>query len=405
MGRLHYFQNLEIELEDLKKKGKRVLVHCSSVGEWEQAVPLIQRIKEKHPDIAIIVTFFSPSGFNFVKSHADVDLKIYLPIDSLNNARRFFRLIQPQLWIISKFDIWPSHLYVAGKMKIPVAITAATLSINSGRNKGLAGFFHRYLYRAIDYIFPISNDDRDRFLKLFPYPNRLSVTGDTRFDQVYFKGEQAKKKGNVTLFSEIKRNSIILIGGSLWPADEKHLLPALGRLLRRHRNLLLIVVPHELHESHIGAIESFFNETGIETERYTNFKNGNGSSCRVVIINTVGLLARIYQQSQIAYVGGSFSSGVHNVMEPAVFSQPVLVGPRHTNSFEAMELMKIGSAFCVNNESEIEEKLEFLITHANERKAAGQQAVNLIKKNLGAADQIIHIMEKRYDFLSKNHSN
>jgi 3-deoxy-D-manno-octulosonic-acid transferase len=377
---------------------KRILFHCTSVGEWEQAVPIIDSIKNIHPDVFVVVTFFSPSGYKFVKSHPNVDLKLYMLLDSYFAAKRLFRLVKPSLWVISKFDIWANHLWAASSLNIPIINTAATLSSNSGRDKGIAGSFNKYVYPKFDYIFPISCDDRDRFLKLFPHPERMTVTGDTRFDQVYNKGQKTRSAEPVKIFAD--ESGLIFIAGSIWPPDEKHLLPALVSMMQKHSNLKAILVPHELHESHIFDIEKAMRDGGLESERYTDFSVKGGTNKRIAIINTIGMLARLYKQTHFAYIGGSFSSGVHNTMEPAVFGQPVFFGPVYMNSFEAGELIKAGGAFQINNSTEAAEIMDKLIADEVFRSQTGRKAQALIEDNIGATNKIMNIIIKRYDFIS-----
>jgi 3-deoxy-D-manno-octulosonic-acid transferase len=170
--------------------------------------------------------------------------------------------------------------------------------------------------------------------------------------------------------------------------------------MKKHTGLCAILVPHELHESHITDIENILSRAGLESERYTDFEKNGGTEKRIAIINTVGMLARIYMQTNLAYVGGSFSSGVHNVMEPAVFGQPVIFGPVNANSFEAGELMKAGSAFAVENAAQIEEILEKLVTNDLYRTEIGQKAKDLIYNNLGATERIYNHLKQNYDFIS-----
>ena len=397
-ARKNQFSFIEKELETNAKGRKRIFFHASSVGESEQALPIIEKLKAANPDIYIVMSFFSPSGYNFLKKNPLVDLKIYLPLDTHRNAKRLFALIKPELWCISKFDIWPNHLRAAASLNIPIVLTAATLSENSGRDKGLAGLFNKTFYKYFDLIFPISDDDAKRFLRLYPFPEKIHMTGDTRFDQVFIKAMKVEKAGNVKIFKN--EGGIVFIGGSIWPADEKHLLPAFTNIMNKHPELRAILVPHELHESHLLDIESALANAGLESERFTQFEKQGGTEKRIAIVNTVGMLARIYMQTDLAYIGGSFSSGVHNVMEPAVFGQPVLFGPIYKNSFEACELIKLGSAFPTENTQQIEDILDKLITDNTFRTQAGQKAKDLIQHNLGATERIYEYLKQSYDFIS-----
>jgi len=397
-GRKNQFGFIEKEITPHIASKIKILFHATSVGESEQALPIIEKIKTANPDIYIIMSFFSPSGFNFLKKNPLVDLKIYLPLDTRSNARKLFSIIKPDLWCISKFDVWPNHLKTAASMHIPIVLTAATLSANSGRDKGLAGLFNKTFYKYFDHIFPISDDDGKRFLHIFPYPEKITMTGDTRFDQVFLKAKKVEKAGEVRIFR--KGGGLVLIGGSLWPADEKHLFPALVNVMKKHPDMQAILVPHELHESHIADIELAMKQAGFECERFTTFESQGGTEKRIAIINTVGMLARIYMQTDLAYVGGSFSTGVHNVMEPAVFGQPVFFGPFHANSFEAGELIKIGGAFAIENSDQVEAILEKTVADDSFRIAAGNKAQDLIFNNLGATERIYNHLKQTYDFIS-----
>lgn len=397
-GRKNQFRLIESELASHASGKHKLWFHASSVGESEQALPIIEKIKAANSDIFIILSFFSPSGYNFLKKNPLIDLKIYLPLDTRRNARKIFRLIKPDLWFVSKFDVWPNHLKTAASMQIPILLTAATLSANSRRDKGLAGFFNKTFYKYFTHIFPISTEDSERFYQVFPFPEKITITGDTRFDQVFLKAKKVEKAGNIKIFS--KEGGLVFIAGSIWPADEKHLLPAFVKLMQKHPDLRAILVPHELHEPHIADIEDILKNAALESERYSDFSGKGGTEKRIAIINVVGMLARIYMQTDFAYIGGSFSSGVHNVMEPAVFGQPVIFGPIHANSFEASELLKIGGAFAIENSYQAETILEKIVTDKPFRIAAGKKAKDLIYNNLGATDKIFNYLKQTYDFIS-----
>jgi 3-deoxy-D-manno-octulosonic-acid transferase len=385
--------------EIIKADGrKRILFHCTSAGEWLQALPIIEKLKSVNPGLFIMVSFFSPSGYKFAKNPATVDLKFYLPLDSRIAAYRLFKMLKPNLWIISKFDIWPNHVMAASALSIPTVITSATLSADSGRDKGISKGFNRLVYNKIAHLFPISEEDKRRFKAMVPDESKYTIAGDTRYDHVYNRGVVASDAGDVAVFDEKK--GLTIIAGSTWPADEKHVLPALAMLCSDHPDLQVIVVPHELHESHLRDIETVFESYGIRTVRFTDFSASGSTVERVVILNAIGLLARLYKQTDIAYIGGSFGKGIHNVMEPAVFGQPVLFGPNHVNSYEAGELLKIGAAFRINSQQEIYDRMSLLINDHLLRKTMGEKAKNLIYDNIGATDIIINTLKKQYGIIS-----
>ena len=385
---------------EISKAGsrKRILFHCTSAGEWLQALPIIEKLKSLNPGLFIMVSFFSPSGFKFARNPAEVDLKLYLPLDSVFKARRLFKLLKPELWIISKFDVWPNHVMAATKLGIPVVITSATLSPNSGRDKGFARSFNKFIYRKIDHFFPISDEDKRRFQALVPGEDIYTVAGDTRYDHVYNRGQKASDAGDVTLFSNDK--GLTLIAGSTWPADERHVLPALAELMQEFPGVRVIIVPHELHESHLQDIESVFDQYQIPCERYTSFSGQGTARTNVVIFNTIGMLARLYKQTHLAFIGGSFGKGTHNVMEPAIFGQPVLFGPNHLNSYEAGELLHVGAAFKIMNQQEFRDKARLLIRDDRLRQSMGEKARNLILGNTGATAIIINTLKDKYGIIS-----
>lgn len=393
-GRAQQRKTLSDELNNVPKERKRVLIHCTSVGEYEQAVPIIELLKKQNSGLFIVVSFFSSSGYRFVKNNEHIDLKIYLPLDIYSRAHRLLEQLQPSLFIISKFDVWPNFMVASGKLSIPVAMIAATLSSNSKRDKGVSKWLNSYAFRHFDFIFPIAEEDKNRFLSIYPFPEKMKVTGDTRFDQVYKKGQKILQQEPVQLFET--SDGPTMIAGSIWPADEKYLLPVLVNILNKYPTLNVILVPHELHEEHISSIEQVLNKGKVDSCRFTELSKDAKSKSRVVIVNTIGMLAKLYVNTDLAYVGGSFSTGVHNVMEPAVFGQPVIFGPVYVNSFEAMELQKIESGFSIQNEKELEELIDVFISDEGRRIAAGKKAKDLIEQNIGATDKIFEILNQRY---------
>ena len=394
-----WFRSLRNEMKRLDQNRKRVLFHCSSVGEWIQAVPIIEGIKNANPNIEIIVSFLSPSGYNFFKHHPDLAFKTYLPFDTRRNAMRFLGTIRPDIWVISKYDVWPNHMEAAKRLEIPVILISALLSEKSGRDKGISGIFNRYIYQSFCCIFPVSEHDRKRFLKIYPFPNRLFVAGSTAFDSAYNRSLIVRAEERIPIFKSRDEREVVFLGGSIWPSDAVHLIPALIVVLNRFTHLKAILVPHELHEQHIRDIETALIDAGMKSRRYTEFSKTRGTQERIAIIDTIGVLARLYRQSDIAYVGGSCGPGVHNVTEPAVFGQPVLFGPRYRNSFEAIELVNAGCGFMVDGKEELEGKLNQLIKDDALRTNIGEKALHLIKANVGATDRILSVVRNRFEFV------
>ncbi|MCL2328837.1 MAG: hypothetical protein FWC39_10065 [Bacteroidetes bacterium] len=366
-----------------------IFIHSSSVGEWEQSIPIIKALKQKNDNIAILASFFSPSGMRHAKK-TDVDCAIYLPFDILPCAQWFFKTVKPKMWIISKYDVWAAFVYAAYRQKIPVYLCSAELAEDSTRYKGLGAVVNRLFYKYIDIIFPVSAEYRERFLRIFPFPERLIIAGDARYDQIITKAETIGQQPSVQIFSNPLE--LTIIAGSLWQADEKHFLPALFRVMNEHENVQAILVPHELHETHLQAIEQECAQAGFSSERFSQFSKHDGCKTRIAIIDTIGMLASLYKTTDIAFVGGAFSTGVHNVAEPAVFGNPVLFGPRHVNSHEAVSIEKLHGGFCIHNKSECYEKLSQLIDNEDFRKKTGAIAQQFIMASKGATQVIVNTM-------------
>ncbi len=391
-GRISQIWSIRTIVQAAQNK-KVILIHSASVGEWEQSIPIIQQLKQSHSNLYIIATFFSPSGMRHAKK-TDVDAALYLPFDVVVTAYFFLKKIRPAVWIISKYDVWPGFVCAAHLLRIPILLCSAELAQDSTRHKGLNAYINRMFYSYIHTIFPVSEEYKQHFLRIFPFPERLIVAGDARYDQIIQKADRIQSEPAIQLFASPKQ--ITFIAGSIWPADEKYLLSALIRIFDQRTDLQLILVPHELHESHIAAIQKELLQADISSERYSEFsKNGQAKTTNnVAIIDTIGMLAKLYHISDVAYVGGAFSTGVHNVAEPAILKNPVVFGPKHINSYEAIQLQNIEAAFSISNEEDCYAILSKLISDAEYRIACGTRAQQFVLANKGAAKTIVEYVER-----------
>ncbi len=386
IGRLQ--QQKKIKAFDSNQFDKVVFFHSASVGEWEQSLPLIKKIKENQPSVGVVASFFSASGIKHANTK-DVDLSIYLPFDTIFGVNSFFSKIKIDAWIISKYDVWPNFICKAHKKGIPMFLASAELANNSTRHKGIAAKINKIFYKYFTYIFPVSESYKQNFLNIFPYEERLIVAGDARYDTIISKAESAAQE--IQLFE--KEKEIKIIAGSIWPADEKHLLPALLKIYTEYNNVQMILAPHEINEAHINSIESFFYEQSISTQRYTELQ-GAESLADIVIVDTIGILSNLYKNTDIAYVGGAFSTGVHNVAEPAVFANPVIFGPKHENSHEAIQFVKNKCGFPISNTEDCYKTLKNLIENTQFRQETGQIAKDFLYKNKGATETIYSCVKK-----------
>ena len=396
-GRRIVFDSIEGQLSSARALNQTAWFHFTSVGEFEQAKPLIEVLKD---DVRIVLTYFSPSVHPNVARYPHHDAAIYLPLDTSRNVERLLQIIKPSLLVFSKFDIWPNLVWCAAKRRVPIALIAGTLHPKSKRLAAFARPFFRDVHRHISVHCVISEDDAQRFRLICPPYAQIEVTGDTRFDRVYQRAIAVD--GTVEFFpgqSTVQRP--IVIAGSTYLEDERIVLEACCRLrentshspdsLGIQNNLPhLILVPHEPTAERIDEIQAQLDRLGLSRVCFSELQEGvDLSQVDVVVIDTVGLLAQLYRLGDVAFVGGSFHGSVHNVMEPAAMAKPILFGPTIHNAYEAGILKARGAAQLVNNAQEMAEVLTSLLSDAEKRTRMGQIGKQVIEENLGASEQTL----------------
>lgn len=375
-------------------EGRPVWFHVSSVGEFEQAKPVISLLGATRPEIPVVVSFSSPSGFDFALRKETLDeqnnIKFidYLPADLKRHVRFCLTAIDPRALVFVKFDLWPNLIWEARARRVPVVLIDATLSPSSRRNAGTGRSFYRSVYDAIDKIVAISQSDAERFRRAAPRHPSIAVAGDTRFDRVK---ERKANAGDIG-FDVERKNRKIVICGSTWPRDEAQLLPALSALMKSHGDLVAIIAPHEPLPGRIADLARWALSAGLPAGVVTD---GVGDPPpRVVLIDTVGILAETYRLGDVAYIGGSFSTGVHSVIEPAIEGLPVVFGPMHDNSFEALCLIEAGAGFAAAGVGDIHDHLERLLYDGEARTRAGEAARRYVESQLGATDKCMAAIEE-----------
>ena len=392
-GRKNVFSELRNQLQTARRLEKTVWFHFTSVGEFEQAKPLIEAI---YPNTRIVLTFFSPSVAPNAQSYPYADAAVYLPLDTPRNAERLIRLIEPTLIVFSKFDIWPNFVWKASKRDIPIIVVAGTLHAESKRLSRFAKPFFRSVHRHIRVHCAISESDAARFQELCLPTHEVVVTGDTRYEQVYRRATVVEP--DAEFFSgqgSLKRS--ILIAGSTYAEDENVLLPAY-QLLRENipdNFPHLILVPHEPTPERIKEIRAHLNREKLVHRCFSELTPEiDLSATDVLIVDKVGLLARLYALADIAFVGGSFRGSVHNVMEPAAMAKPVIFGPTIQNAREASLLVDRGGAKLVRTAQQLAGVIEGWLGDEAVRTTAGCIGKQLIAENLGAVDRTLaHLRE------------
>ncbi len=372
-GRKNLFQGLESTLQGVDRP--IVWFHCSSRGEFEQGRPLIKKWKEAEPDHYILLTFFSPSGFASKEAHKEADAVFYLPLDGPRNAYRFISLVSPAKAVFIKYEYWYYYLRALYEKQVPTYLVSAHFRKDQPFFKWYGGWFRKWLH-YYRHIF-VQTEEAGRLLDNVGVRS-WSLAGDTRIDRVAgISSDDSKIPG----IEEFTRGKITVIAGSTWPPDESLLVECLTEFPQ----VQWILAPHEVAPHHLEDLQRKIGEWGI---RYSQMEAGHHEKHQVLIMDSVGLLNHLYQYGDIAYIGGGFGKGIHNTLEPAAYSLPILFGPRYHLFPEAVSLVRDKGAFSVSTATETRNILKSLIENEDQRKKAGKQARNYIERNKGATDKI-----------------
>ncbi len=396
-GRRSLFKNLERDLQKVSSNQPRVWFHVSSMGEFEQVKPVIAQLKKEHSHAVVVLSFFSPSGYNHANAWPHKDVVCYLPVDTFRRAKKFIRLVRPSCAVIVRHDIWPNHMWRLKRQGIPALLIDASIPEARFRTFKRYAFFLNPLYSFFDQVLVISQKHKERFQTVFPYPRRIFNCGDSRYDQVFRRANETDKISRIAQKGAFQRQHCF-IAGSTWPSDEKKLLAPVCHFLQKDSKHRAIIAPHEINRKHIEALESYLNDKNINTAVLSRLDYEETWTFQVLIIDRIGLLANLYAFADLAYVGGGFGPGVHNVLEPAAHGCAVAFGPRHLNSDEAVALIEAKGAVLVKGEAEIESLLHRFDRDFETVKAGGNGAFRFVEKNLGAS---ICTVDKIAEYIAK----
>ena len=363
----------------LKQGERRIWVHCSSVGEFEQAKPLIEEIKAQYSAYKVVVTFFSPSGYEACRNNALADYVFYLPHDGKRNADRFIEVVSPNLVLFVKYEFWYYYLMQLKAKTIPVLLVSGAFRKGQVFFKWYGGMF-RDMLRCFSFFF-LQDKESENVLATIGINGNILISGDTRYDRV---AAIAGKVTAITAIDNFKNGCKILIAGSTWPGDEEVLKACVGSLPADWK---LIVVPHEIDEAHIRKVQQLFNGAILFSELDAE---NTGKDRKVLIVNNMGMLSRLFAYADIAFIGGGFQKGgIHNILEPAVFGAPVIFGPVYEKFVEAKELATLKYVFPVANADECKDALTKLITDEEYRGAISYALKEFMKNHTGAAGVIM----------------
>lgn len=357
-------------------------MHAPSVGEGLQARPVLQLARSARPRLQLAYTFFSPSAAAFARG-LDVDFADYLPFDTDGEARAALTSLQPTALVFSKLDVWPRLARAAAARRVALGLVSATLAERSSRRGGVAARLLREAYARLDAVGAIDEQDAERLVALGVRRDRVTVTGDTRYDQVWARVQSVDRAGGVVASLTSPRPTVV--AGSTWPADERPLLAAWASVRGVVPDARLIIAPHEPTESHLGPVERWARDAGLGIARLSA---ADAPTADVVVVDRVGVLGDLYALADAAYVGGGFhAAGLHSVLEPAAFGAPVLFGPRFTNSRDAGLLIAAGGGRSASDEHTLAATLTEWLSDQRSRLEAGTRARELVRGGLGAAER------------------
>jgi 3-deoxy-D-manno-octulosonic-acid transferase len=383
IGRKRVYENLILNATSIDKSKKLVWFHSSSLGEFEQAKPIIEKLK-KEKNVNILITFFSPSGYENSKKYPLADLISYIPFDTINNAKNFIAITNPSLAVIMRYDLWPNMINSLNNKKIPIYLVDATLRSSSPRKSPFLKSFHKNLFSQLTRILTVSEIDANEFKSFGFNGEKITAVGDTRFDRVYQRSVIARDKKLIN--EELLKNKKVFVAGSTWEQDEEVILPAFLKLSEVDQNIIMIIAPHEPTLLHLEKIENEFSGK-LSTIRFSHLNNYKGE--KVIIVDSIGILLTLYTYAHVAYVGGSFKQNIHNVLEAAVYGIPVLFGPKIDTSQEAKKLLENGGGILINNKRDAYRNLRRLFSDENFRNNSGKISYNYVRKNIGATEKIV----------------
>lgn len=381
MMRLGQWKTNSMLRDKIDRNAKYIWFHASSLGEFEQGRPMIEKIKRQYPGYKILLTFFSPSGYEVRKNYDGADVICYLPFDTPFRVKKFLNLANPAVAVFIKYEFWANYLSELKRRGVPVYIISAIF-----RPDQLFFQWYGKSYRKMLHCFThlFVQDERSlKLLKEFGITN-VTVTGDTRFDRVIDVCKQAREIPLIDrlIHTKDRKKVFTLVAGSSWPQDEEILIP----YFNRHPEMKLIIAPHEIHREHLMYIESLLKRPSV---RLSEAHEGDIESKDCLIIDSFGLLSSIYRYGDLAYIGGGFGAGIHNTLEAAVYGMPVLFGPKYHKFKEAKDLIAVGGGFSVANSQSFCEKMDEFLNYPETLHKAGESAGQFVKGHAGITDRIL----------------
>jgi 3-deoxy-D-manno-octulosonic-acid transferase len=385
-GRRGLFSKMQAEIG---KNSSIAWFHAASLGEFEQGRPLIEALKKERPEFKILLTFFSPSGYEVRKNYNGADYIYYLPIDTRKNARKFLNIVNPKIAIFIKYEFWYHYLTQLKEKKVTLLLISSIFRPEQVFFKRY-GVWYRKMLDCFNHIF-VQDSQSVELLKSIGVSN-VTQTGDTRFDRVAQIAGSAKENEMALQFSVGK---FTFVFGSTWDEDEELLLRYINESAQ---DIRFIIAPHEIHEAHLRSLTQ---KLKTKTVLYSQAGQKDLTDTRVMVIDNIGMLSSLYKYGNLAYIGGGFGSGIHNILEAAVFGMPVVFGPKYHKFSEARELIASGGAFSIATFEELKAIFDGFISDGNKLKTTSDISKNFVTQNLGATQKIMDFL-KHYKFGMQN---
>lgn len=359
-------------LQNLNSEDKVAWFHCASLGEFEQGRPLIEEVKKQFPEYKILLSFYSPSGYESKKDYALADYVVYLPNDTKSNAKKFVKKVNPDLIFFIKYEFWYNYISaLKGRRLFQVSLILR-------QNQYFFSWYGKWFAKQLKNFehFFVQNQQTATLLNKIGYKN-ITISGDTRFDRVMTIANNAKSFPDIENFCQGDKK--IILAGSSWLADEKIIEKAINDL-----DIKLIIAPHVVGENHINEIQQLFPEAILYSELAENKKESN-----ILIINCIGILSNLYQYCDIAYIGGGFGVGIHNTLEAATFGKPICFGTNYHKFQEAIDLINLKAAYSISNQEELKQVLETLLNNEKIYNQSAEASKDYVKTKIGACKKII----------------
>ena len=392
-GRKDVFPTLQSKIN---ATDKTIWFHSASLGEYEQGLPVIEKIKNQFPNHKIVVTFFSPSGFEVRKNNTVANVTVYLPLDTKSNAEKFIDLVHPDLVFFIKYEYWPNYLNELKKRSQSIGTRTYLISGVFREDQAFFkwyGDFYRNALKTFDYFF-VQNEGSKKLLQKIAFTN-VKVSGDTRFDRVV---SILERDNSLDFIAQFKNNTTTIVIGSSWAKDENLLVNYINNA---SENVKFIIAPHNIKSEQIKELK---NSITKKTILFSEKENQNLSEFQVFIIDTVGILTKIYSYADIAYVGGGFGNpGVHNILEPATFGIPIVIGPNYSHFSEAIALVNLKGCVSITTQNELNETFDALLSDTVIRHEKGHICSTFVLMNKGATDIILNHILNVTGEVEKNH--